>query len=73
MNILLLFVVFAIMIMLSVPIGVSLGKDTYKDTEHEMNPHFSGEEAAEMVASGLISVQSHTSSKRLAYNADVFK
>ena len=41
-------------------IGVSLGKDTYKDTEHEMNPHFSGEEAAEMVASGLISVQSHT-------------
>lgn len=41
-------------------IGVSLGKDTYKDTGHEMNPHFSGEEAAEMVASGLISVQSHT-------------
>ena len=41
-------------------IGVSVGKDTYKDTDYEMNPHFSYEQAAEMVASGLISVQSHT-------------
>ena len=41
-------------------IGVSVGKSTYKDTDFEMNPHFSYEQAAEMVASGLISVQSHT-------------
>ena len=41
-------------------IGVSVGKDTYKDTDHAMTPHFSYEQAAEMVSSGLISVQSHT-------------
>lgn len=41
-------------------IGVSVGKDTYKDTDYEMTPHFSYEQAAEMVDSGLISVQSHT-------------
>lgn len=41
-------------------IGVSVGKDTYKDTEHAMTPHFGADEAREMVASGLISVQSHT-------------
>ncbi len=41
-------------------IGVSVGKDTYKDTEYAMTPHFSYEQAAEMVDSGLISVQSHT-------------
>ncbi len=41
-------------------IGVSVGKDTYKDTGNPMTPHFSYEQAAEMVASGLISIQSHT-------------
>ena len=41
-------------------IGVSVGKDTYKDTDHAMTPHFGVDGAREMVASGLISVQSHT-------------
>ena len=41
-------------------IGVSVGKDTYKDTDPAMTPHFGADEAREMVASGLISVQSHT-------------
>lgn len=40
-------------------IGVSVGKDTYKDTGEAMTPHFSLEEAAEMEASGLITVASH--------------
>ena len=40
-------------------IGVSLGKETYKDTGHAMTPHFSLEQAQEMMASGLISIQSH--------------
>ena len=40
-------------------IGVSMGKDTYKDTGTPMNPHFSVEEAREMEASGLITVGSH--------------
>ena len=41
-------------------IGVSVGKDTYKDTDHAMTPHFGAAEVQEMVSSGLISVQSHT-------------
>lgn len=41
-------------------IGISVGKDTYKDTDHAMTPHFGADEAREMVDSGLISVQSHT-------------
>ena len=40
-------------------IGVSLGKDTYKDTGVAMLPHFSLEQAAEMEADGLITVASH--------------
>jgi peptidoglycan/xylan/chitin deacetylase (PgdA/CDA1 family) len=40
-------------------IGVSMGKDTDKDTGTPMNPHFSVEEAREMEASGLITVGSH--------------
>ena len=40
-------------------IGVSVGKDTYKDTGEAMTPHFSLEQAAEMQQSGLISIQSH--------------
>ena len=41
-------------------IGVSFGKDHYKDTDHAITPHFGAAEAAEMAASGLISIQSHT-------------
>ena len=41
-------------------IGVSVGKDTYKDTGVAIHPHFSYAEAKEMMASGLISVESHT-------------
>ncbi len=40
-------------------IGVSVGKDTYKDTGQPILPHFSLEQAQEMVASGLITIQSH--------------
>ncbi len=41
-------------------IGVSVGKDTYKDTGIEITPHFSYEQAKEMIDSGVISVQTHT-------------
>lgn len=42
-------------------IGVSVGHDRfYKDTQFEMTPHFSYEQAREMVESGVIDVQSHT-------------
>lgn len=41
-------------------IGVSMGKNTYKDTGIPICPHFSYEQAAEMVSSELISVQSHS-------------
>ncbi len=40
-------------------IGVSVGKDTYKDTNKPITPHFSYEEAREMVASGVVEIQSH--------------
>lgn len=41
-------------------IGVSFGKDHYKDTDYTITPHFGAAEAAEMAASGLVSIQSHT-------------
>lgn len=41
-------------------IGTSVGHDTYKDTENRIIPHFSAEQGAEMVASGVIDIQSHT-------------
>ncbi|MFI3250434.1 MAG: polysaccharide deacetylase family protein [Eubacteriales bacterium] len=41
-------------------IGVSVGKDTYKDLDVPIFPHFSYEESQEMIDSGLISIQSHT-------------
>lgn len=41
-------------------IGVSVGKDTYKDTANAITPHFTYEQAAQMASSGLVSVQSHT-------------
>lgn len=40
-------------------IGVSVGKDTYKDTGVAMTPHFSLAQAQEMMDSGLVSIQSH--------------
>lgn len=40
-------------------IGVSIGKDTYKDTGEAMTPHFSLEEAAQMEASGVMDMGSH--------------
>ena len=49
-----------ILLIFTVPIGVSIGKDTYKDTDHAMTPHFGAAEMQEMVDSGLISIQSHT-------------
>lgn len=41
-------------------IGCSVGKDTYKDTGLKMKPHFSYDQAQEMIDSGLISIQPHT-------------
>lgn len=41
-------------------IGSSVGKDVYKDTGVPIIPHFSFEQAREMVDSGVISIQSHT-------------
>lgn len=41
-------------------IGVSVGKTTYKDTSYPITPHFTYEQAKEMVDSGLIEIQSHT-------------
>ncbi len=41
-------------------IGVSVGKNTYKDTTFRMSPHFNYNEAREMVKSGLVDIQSHT-------------
>ena len=40
-------------------IGVSIGKEHYKDSDIPITPHFTLEEAAEMEASGLITVYSH--------------
>ncbi len=40
-------------------IGVSIGKDTYKDTGTPITPHFSMDELREMEKSGAVSVQSH--------------
>jgi peptidoglycan/xylan/chitin deacetylase (PgdA/CDA1 family) len=41
-------------------VGVSTGRDTYKDTGKPMHPHFGEAEMREMVDSGLISIQSHS-------------
>lgn len=40
-------------------IGCSVGKDTYKDTGVAMRPHFSLEQAREMMDTGLITIGSH--------------
>ena len=42
-------------------IGVSVGHDHYyKETQFELTPHFSYEQAREMLESGVIDIQSHT-------------
>ena len=42
-------------------IGASIGHDRlYKDTEFELTPHFSFDQAREMMESGVIDIQSHT-------------
>lgn len=41
-------------------IGRYFGCTTYKNTDKPINPHFSYEQAAEMMHSGLIDIQSHT-------------
>ena len=41
-------------------IGVTYGKDTYKDTVEPFIVHFGTKEALEMTQSGLISIQSHS-------------
>ena len=40
-------------------IGVSMGKDTYKDMDVAITPHFTREQAEEMESSGLITIESH--------------
>lgn len=43
------------------PIGSTVGNtEHYKDTEFPITPHFSFEEAREMMASGTVDIQSHT-------------
>ena len=41
-------------------IGVSVGKDLYKNTDVPIIPHFGDAEMREMTQSGIISIQSHT-------------
>ena len=41
-------------------VGVTTGRDTYKDTGKRINPHFDYDEAREMYESGIIDIQSHT-------------
>ncbi len=49
-------------------IGCSFGKSSYKDTGIPIIPHFSYEEAKEMVSSGLIEIQSHTYDMHQSYD-----
>lgn len=41
-------------------IGISVGKDTYKDTDIKILPHFDYNKAREMYESGIIDIQSHS-------------
>lgn len=41
-------------------IGVSVGKNTYKDTGEPITPHFSFEEVAPWVEKGVLEIQSHS-------------
>lgn len=51
-------------------IGVSVGKDTYKDTGKPITPHFTIEQAKEMIDTGLIDIQSHTYDMHQVENLD---
>lgn len=51
-------------------IGVSIGKDTYKDTGKEITPHFDMKQAQEMQNSGIIDIQSHTFDMHQVENLD---
>lgn len=44
----------------SAVIGVSVGHDTYRDTDHPITPHFSFAEAEPYVAAGALEIQSHS-------------
>ncbi|MBR4950024.1 MAG: polysaccharide deacetylase family protein [Clostridia bacterium] len=52
-------------------IGVSVGKDTYKETGKPMFPHFSFEEAKPYVEKGIFEIQSHTFDMHNSYGLDV--
>ena len=41
-------------------IGSSVGRDTYKDSDTPITPHFSYEQAREMIEAGVMSIQTHT-------------
>lgn len=41
-------------------VGIHVGKDTYRNTNIPITPHFGYLEAREMIASGLVDIQSHT-------------
>lgn len=41
-------------------VGATMGAETYKDTGQSINPHFSIEQANEMISSGAIEIGSHT-------------
>lgn len=41
-------------------IGSSIGKSTYKDTDHSIIPHFDLNQAAEMLSGNTIQIESHT-------------
>ena len=41
-------------------IGSSVGADKYKDTDNSVIPHFNGEQAQEMIKSGVFYIGSHT-------------
>ncbi|MFI3252967.1 MAG: polysaccharide deacetylase family protein [Eubacteriales bacterium] len=41
-------------------IGITVGANTYPNTDHEIYPHFSFEDAQIMLDSGLIEIQSHS-------------
>ncbi len=41
-------------------VGATMGSDTYKDTGQAINPHFTIEQANEMISSGVIEIGSHT-------------
>ena len=52
-------------------IGVSVGKETYKETDTPIIPHFGLEEMAEMAASGIMAVHSHTFDMHQSDSLDV--